>query len=152
MEQESQKQLYEVGYIINRSFAEEEVLNFHQIVKNDALALGAIMDDEGRTEKRYLSYPIKKQKEAYLAYFIFYMDKEKIKALETKLKERSEILRFLIIKTSRPPQRIISTRPFKLQNEEEKTQFGIVPKIKEQEIPATDIKEIDRKLEEILGK
>ncbi len=152
MEQESQKQLYEVGYIINRSFAEEEVLNFHQIVKNDALALGAIMDDEGRTEKRYLSYPIKKQKEAYLAYFIFYMDKEKIKVLETKLKERSEILRFLIIKTSRPPQRIISTRPFKLQNEEEKTQFGIVPKIKEQEIPATDIKEIDRKLEEILGK
>ena len=145
---ESEKQLYEVAYLIAPSFTEEEAQNFHQTIKNEVQSLGGLIDEEGRVEKRRLSYAIKKMREAYLASCRFQLDPQKIEALETKMKI-STVLRFLVIKTKRLPQRSTSARPFgKITSPENKYTAPEISK----EAPAANVEEIDKKLEEILGK
>ncbi len=145
---DSEKQLYEVAYLITPSFTEEEAQNFHQTIKNEVQSLGGLIDEEGGVAKRRLSYAIKKMREAYLASCRFHLDPQKIKTLETKM-EVPTILRFIMIKTKRLPQRHISTRPFKATLSPENTvDASLTPK----ETPAANIAEIDKKLEEILGK
>lgn len=141
------KQLYEIAYLIAPSMNEEDAQNFHQTIKNEAQGMGALIDDEGRVEKRRLRYPIKKNIEAYLAYFRFTLENEKINELNERLKNDKNILRHLTIKTRRYIQKTFSTRPFKPMAE--KPQETITPKV---EVPAANIEEIDKKLEEILGK
>ena|SRR3989344_9250058 len=140
------KQLYEIAYLITPSMSEEEAQNFHQTVKNEAQGMGALIDEEGRVEKRRLRHLINKNTEAYLAYFRFTFESEKISDLELKIKANKNILRHLTIKTKRHIQKTFSTRPFKTSENLKET---LTPK---EEIPAANIEEIDKKLEEILGK
>lgn len=140
------KQLYEIAYLIAPSMSEEEAQNFHQTVKNHAQGMGALIDDEGRVEKKRLRHLIEKNTEAYLAYFRFTLEPEKINDLESKLKSDKNILRHLTIKTKRHIQKTFSTRPFKSSENLKET---LAPK---EETPAANIEEIDKKLEEILGK
>jgi|SRR3989344_3495898 len=141
------KQLYEIAYLITSSMSEEEAQNFHQIIKNEAQGMGALIDDEGRVEKKKLCYPIRKNLDAYLAYFRFTLENEKINELDSRIKNDKNILRHLTIKTRRYVQKTFSTRPFKPISE--KSKEILMPK---EEIPAANIEEIDKKLEEILGK
>jgi len=158
---ESEKQLYEVAYLIAPSFTEEEAQNFHQTIKNEVQGLGGLIDEEGRVEKRKLSYAINKMREAYLAFCQFQLDPQKITALEEKMKNPT-VLRFLIIKTKRLPQRHISVRQPKAGMEPATDQTWTAPSASaiytgqagtaDKETPAVNIEEIDKKLEEILGK
>ena len=147
MPMDKDKQLYEIAYLIAPSMSEEEAQNFHQTIKNEAQGMGALIDDEGRVEKKRLRYPIEKSLEAYLAYFRFTLESEKINDLDLRLKNDKNILRHLAIKTKRQIQKTFSTRPFKATSE--KPNETLTPK---EEIPAANIEEIDKKLEEILGK
>src|SRR3989344_5119042 len=137
------KQLYEIAYLIAPSMSEEEAQNFHQTVKNEAQGIGALIDDEGRVEKKRLRHLINKNTEAYLAYFRFTLESEKINDLEPKIKANKNILRHLTIKTKRHIQKAFSTSPFKPA---EKPKDTLTPK---EETPAANIEEIDKKLEEI---
>lgn len=149
MEQESKKQLYEMAFLANPSMLEEEAKDFHQKTKNQALGFGALIEDEGRIEKIRLSYPIKKQLEANLGSFKFILDPAKIDELNSKIKAENQILRVLCLKTIKPPQRQISTKPFVAPQTFFATQ---TPKEIKKEEPAISVEEIDKKLEEILGK
>lgn len=149
MEQESKKQLYEIGYLIAPSMLEEEARDFHQKIKNEAQGLGGLIEDEGRVEKIRLSYPIKKQTEAYLGNFKFTMESAKIDEFNLKIKTEKNILRFLCVKTVRPQQRKINTRPFSAPQTFLAPQTPKEIKLGE---PTANIEEIDKKLEEILGK
>lgn len=151
MEQESQKQLYEIVYLISPSLMEGEALDFHQKIKNEAQSLGAIMEEEGKTEKIRLSYPIKKQLEAHLGSFKFVLDPTKIQELNSKVKAENQMLRLICVKTVRPQQRQIITKPFR-QVPEIKPAQNWSPASIEKETPAISVEEIDKKLEEILGK
>ncbi len=140
------KQLYEIAYLIAPSMSEEEAQNFHQTIKNEAQGMGALLDDEGRVEKKRLRYPINKNIEAYLAYFRFTLESGKISELNSRIKNDKNILRHLAVKTKRHIQKTFSTRPFK-PSEKPKEIFT-----QKEETPAANIEEIDKKLEEILGK
>lgn len=149
MEQEGKKQLYEIGFLAVPSLMEEEARDFHQKIKNEAQGLGALIEDEGRIEKIRLNYPIKKQLEAHLGSFKFTIDPEKIYAFNSKIKTENQILRSICVKTVRPQQRQISTKPFTAPQ----TFFAPqTPKEIKKEKPAASIEEIDKKLEEIFGK
>lgn len=148
MEQESKKQLYEMGYLAIPSFTEGEAQDFHQKIKNEVQSFGALIEDEGRIEKIRLSYPIKKLGEAYLGNLKFVLNPEKTNGLDSKIKEKTQILRILRTKTVRPQQKQINTKPFSM------APTFISPSQKEikKEEPAANIEEIDKRLEEILGK
>lgn len=152
MDQEAKKQLYEMAFLANPSMLEEEAKDFHQKTKNQALGFGALIEDEGRIEKIRLSYPIKKQLEANLGSFKFILDPAKIDELNSKIKAENQILRVLCLKTIKPPQRQISTKPFRPTSftEIKPAQGWSTSGGKEE--PAVSIEEIDKKLEEILGK
>ena len=156
MEQDAKKQLYEIVFLANPSMLEEEARDFHQKLKNEATALGALIEDEGRTEKIHLSYPIKKQMEANLGSFKFTMDPSKTDKLNSKIKSDNQILRLLCVKTVRPPERQISTKPFAAPQTffASRTPKEIKKAVRpaSEEEPAANVEEIDKKLEEILGK
>ena len=155
---DSDAQLYELGFTISPSLTEEEAKEFHQKIKGEAQVLGAFIDEEGSIEKRRLSYPIKKVREAYFGFFKFIFSPQKFADLKTKMNVPN-VLRFLLIKTRRAPQRQISTRPMKMAdatlNQTENSEYQQTVKKTQKSIdiaPPVNIEEIDKKLEEILGK
>lgn len=152
MEQENKKQLYEISFLANPSMLEDEAKDFHQKIKNEAQGLGALIEDEGRIEKTRLSYPIKKHLEANFGNFKFTLDPAKIDELNLKIKAENQILRVLCVKTERAPQRQINTKPFKPATFTEiKPTHSWSASDGKKEL-AANIEEIDKKLEEILGK
>ena len=171
-------QLYEIVYLISPAYSEEEAQNFHQSLKNHMQKLGGFLDasagsdtalrvgEEKEVVKRRLSYPIKKMTEAYLAHFTFLMPSEKIDDFKLAL-DAKEVLRYLLVRTKRQPPRPIRARTIKLAGDKVFTKTSEATsetaaswqkpvtedtERKTDKQSAADIKEIDKKLEEILGK
>ena len=100
------------------------------------------------SEERLISYlptkPIKKQLTSTLITLEFYTEPEKIKEIEKKLKSESGIQRYIILNKEVPgPEVKISKRlPRETLIKTEK---------KSEEKPKVELKEIEKKLEEILG-
>ena len=96
-----------------------------------------ILGKENVFLRRKLAYPIKGQTQAYLTVSDFQLNPEKLADFEKKLKETAQILRYLIlIKKSPRPMRIVSRvkKPREVTAEKK-----------------VELKEIEQKLEEILG-
>ena len=153
--------LYEIAYLVSPAYSAEDAQNFQQDVKNQVQALGGFIDHEGELIKRRLFYPIKKMAEAHAAGFRFTLGSEKIAELESRLKN-PQVLRSMIVHTKRQPARTFRPRIEKVSGAEkpkfEQTVAALKPerpKI-EPRLPdgrgAANIEEIDKKLEEILGK
>ena len=150
-----QANLYEVAYLVSPAYSEEEAQNFQQTLKNLVQSSGGLIDQEGGVEKRRLAYPIKKMREAHLGSFRFLLSAEKIAEFDGKLKTSKEILRHLIVHTKRQPPRTIRTQVIRPQLVIDEPEISTKkPEAKPVEVkePASDIAEIDKKLEEILGK
>ena len=149
------QKLYEITFLVSPSYSEEEAQAFQQSLKNEVKSLGGLVDDEGGVLKRRLSYPIKKMSEAHVASFRFLLASEKIQELETKLAV-PQVLRFLVVNTKRQPPRVArAPRIGKIIPEHPVLEYNAksAPEAKQSVLePAANIEEIDKKLEEILGK
>lgn len=147
---DKETQLYEIAYLIKPAITEDEARDFHQSIKSRAQELGGLIDHEGEVYKRKLSYLIKKMMEAYVAHFRVILPKTKTGSLKL-LFEQESILRFLIVHTERVIPRVMPIgRTIKTPRTETKqSQQPVMPKA----LPIDEgaIKEIDKKLEEILG-
>jgi len=143
--------LYEVAYLITPAFTEEEALDFHQKIKNEALRLSGLMDHEGDIKKRRLSYPINKMTEAYLAYFRVILPKSNAEALK-KVFAQDSVLRSLFVETRRNPVRAPHIRSTVKASTTDETAPTTVDMAAPEPIDQAKIEEIDKKLEEILGK
>ncbi len=84
-----------------------------------------------------LAYPVKKQKEAFLVILDFNLRTEKLKKLEKELRSENRVLRYLISTKPQPKISLVGDR---------KTSRKPKPKVKK-----VKLKEIEKKLEEILG-
>lgn len=142
--------LYEIAYLITPAHSEEEALDFHQKMKNEAVQLGGIVDHEGDVKKRKLSYSINQMTEAYLAYFRVILSKESANKLKISL-TRDEILRSLFVQTRRNPVRTFHSKPITKTTTDEIIPMSMTTAQREPE-NQVKMEEIDRKLEEILGK
>ena len=149
------QKLYEITYLVSPAYSEEEAQAFQQSLKNEVKDLGGLVDDEGGVLKRRLSYPIKKMPEAHVASFRFLLASEKIHGLEAKLAV-PQVLRFLVVHTKRQPPRVArAPRIGKTILEHPVLEYNAksAPEVKQPTLePAANIEEIDKKLEEILGK
>lgn len=125
---------YELTYLISPDLQESEVKDVAQRLNSFIQEKGGILDSSLLPEKINLSYEIKKINQAFLISQSFYLKPEEIKNLENKVRTETSIIRFLLF----------VKKTFK----EEKT-----PKrrlIKKSEKKA-ELKDIEKKLEEILG-
>lgn len=144
---EKELKLYEVAYLISPDYSEEEAQSFQQSLKNHVQSIGGLVEHEGSLAKRRLGYPIKNMWEAYLASFRFTLSPEKLDELKNKLVSK-EVLRSLVVQTKRLPPRPVRERPVKTSLA---TQTKPTLQTAPQQPPAS-IEEIDKRLEEILGK
>ena len=148
---EKDSQLYEITYLISPALTDEEALHFHQTTKNSILDLGGLIETEGDVKKQRLAYSIAKMTDAYVAWCRFTLTSDKVAALQTKMTQPN-VLRFLIVHTKPIPVRQAQGR---IIGKGSMVTEGAAPKAakqKDPEQPAVNMEEIDKKLEEILGK
>jgi len=133
---------YELNYLISSDLTEEEAKVLQEKVASFIQEEEGILNEKGNPVKKRLAYPIEKQLQAYLVFLTFQLEPEKLASLKRKVEEEKEILRYLLIiklkaeKTAAPRRR----RP------------ELTPKVikKTTEEKKVELKEIDKKLEEIL--
>jgi ribosomal protein S6 len=138
---------YELAYLISPDLSGEESKTlFSKIggfISEEQGTLGKAMEPF----KRRLGYPIKKKSEAFLASLEFHLNPERLSSLEKKLKAENQIIRYMII----------IKKVYKRTPKEERVRlFKKTPKISEKatehkpEHRKVELKEIDRKIDEIL--
>ncbi len=139
---------YELNYLISSELSGEEAEEFQSKIASKILEEEGILGEENTVLRKKLAYPIKKsvlktpQTQAYLAVLSFKLNPEKLANLEKKLKSENQILRYLILvkKVSRIIPKKIRAAEF------------IAPKkpMETREEKKVELKEIEKKLEEIL--
>jgi len=120
---------YQLAYLISPELKKGEI----EKLQKDLISFfekEGVLDKVEQPLKRTLFYPIKKKTEAFLGAIYFYLETEKIKELEKKLKEKGEILRYLIVSEKAPKK------------------IKIEKKLKKPE--KVKLEEIEKKIEEIL--
>lgn len=128
--------LYEVGYMLTGTFPEEKANEAGGKIRSFIEGGKNIVVEETLPKLKKLAYPIKKQTDGFFGWIKFLAKASDIKEITEKIEKMPEMLRMLIVETKREElteRRAKAKR--KVLTEEEKTQ----------------IQEIDKKLEEMLG-
>jgi small subunit ribosomal protein S6 len=129
---------YELTCLISPDFKEEELKDYQEKITSLIVKEEGILDKVKSFGKKKLAYPIKKKETAYLSTISFYLSPQKIVNLEKKIKREAEILRYLILA--------------KKISEIKKAPQISLPTAKKMEKPKkVELKDIEKKLKEILG-
>jgi len=131
---------YELTYLISSELTDEQAGDLQNKISALIKEEGGLIAGEVSILRKKLAYPIKKQSQAYLAVVNFHLPPEKLTNLEKVLKADSQILRYLML-IKRPIKAIKKSRMMIIEPKIEK------PK-KEKKV---ELKEIEKKLEEILA-
>lgn len=150
---DSEQRNYEVAYLISPEIAEDAV--FGEAGK----ITGFIQDARGmigridEPKKRKLAYPINEFKSAYFGWTTLTVAPDHLKEIEKRLKAEKSIIRFLIVERVARPVR--AARPMRLVRRAPtpylKPVTPFAPQAPKEEDKAK-IAELDKQLEEILGK
>jgi len=129
---------YEITHLISSEIPEEEVKQAQSRLVSLIQSEGGLVLEEKIPFRKKLAYPVRKQSQAYLSFLVFQMEPEKLKDLEKKIKEISQILRYLLL--------------IKLPKKERKTSAFTkkLKTLKSEKEKKVDIEEIGKKLDEIL--
>lgn len=133
--------LYELTYLISLESSEDDLKTWREKINSLIQNEGGILDEVATPIKKDLAYPIKKQTSAYLTTLGFRLSSEKLENLEKKIKAEDKILRYSVL--IKPRVKEIPIRRKKLPKKVE-----IFPKKITK--PKAELKEIEKKLEEIL--
>ena len=136
LNQQIMKRFYEFTYLVKPSLGQEEVESFDKKVKEAILSFEGEIKNELRPKKINLAYPIEKYSEAYLLSLDMNLPPEKINDLKDFVLKNKEILRYIVFK-KKPPK-----TPARKPPSEHKKNIKKTTKV--------ELKEIDKKLEEIL--
>ncbi len=125
---------YELTYLISPDLSEKEVFFLQEKIISLIQEAGGTLD-EVKTPAR--------KKMAYLATLNFHLSPEKLESLEKKLKSEGQVLRYIIL--NKPRSKPLTT--FRKRMAEGK------PTTPEKKVAGgkVELKEIEKKLEEILG-
>lgn len=137
---------YELTYLLPLDINEREVKNTSEKIASFIQESDGVLENnhpEKNINRKRLGHSIKKIGEAYLANINFYLSPEKIDNLKTNIGSEKQILRsFLLVKKD----------PGKIRNSG--APVRIKERRREDKIPQgkVDLKDIEKKLEEILEK
>jgi len=136
--------IYELTCLISPDSSEKDLKNLIQGIKNFIANEKGVLKKETNPVKQELGYPIKEKNEAFLVNFTIELNPESLERLEKDLKEKKEILRYIILVRKSEKEIPIKTK--------KKPEELIVDK-KEEEIKRPEkieLEKIDEKIEEIL--
>src|SRR3990170_8619397 len=149
---ETEVKNYEIAYLISPAVREEDVFGVVGKITSLIQESRGLVHKIDEPKRVKLAYPIKKQTWAHFGWTAFSADGEGAQQLKKKLSRDASVLRYLIVSIPqkklrdlrRPPRsRIRIERPTPVMR-------PATPEAEEQE--KKQIAEIDKKLEEILGK
>ncbi len=96
--QDERVQLYEIGYLVVPTVAEEQLPGVVQELKSILEGQGAVIHSEGNPLMRELSYSIGKSDTAYFGWIRFNVKSEVAPVIKQKVEGLEHLLRFLLIK------------------------------------------------------
>jgi ribosomal protein S6 len=138
--------LYELTYLMPFDLPEKETKTLHERISSYVIENQGTFDKVDDLVKKRLGEPIKNQTMALMLSMRFYMNQEKIGDLEKKVKNEKQILHHMIL--NKKPKKAIEAhkriRQTLSDNIEGESKTIEKPK-------KVEIKEIEKKLEEILG-
>lgn len=134
---------YELCYFISPELREGEVLSFNQDIEKLIIESEGQMENKFSPKKQNLAYPIKHHRDGYFGVMNFIFPVQNIEKLSGALRLNDKIIRFLIIKPE------VSHRPIKKKKRAVLKPAAVEEKSYKKKI---ELEELDKKLEEILGK
>jgi len=145
---------YELIYLSSPDLSKEELSLLREKISSLIQEVGgAISGSLANTSvRRKLASPVKNKDEAYFTTLDFHSEPEKLETLEKKLRLESQILRYLILVKPKP-EKLFEPKPAQILPA--RLAFGNSkaggPRKTLKEKPKVELKEIEKKLEEILG-
>ena len=149
---------YYLSYLVSSELSDDEQTRFSQNIASLIQEQGGVLEKQDILKEKRLAYVIKKQDRALLGFLFFFMEPQKLEAVKDKLKENEKMLRFMItlqkIKKTKPSRSSLK-RPVKTFGKKtEGLAFApIIDKTlesKEKPKEKVELKEIEKKLDEIL--
>jgi len=131
---------YELTYLISSDVSEQELKNLSEKIKTFIQEQEGIVKKTTEPSKTKLGYSIKEKEQGFLGILDFSLNPEKIANLEKKLKSDTQILRYLILNKEVPEKTQIKRALPKVEK----------PTTQEAKTEKVELKEIDKKIEEIL--
>ena len=135
MSEKENKIEYEMAYLLSPEIAEEkldlEIADIQKIISEN----GGEVAQSSAPQKRWLAYPVKKQRQASFGVIFFNADKENIIGIKKNLSSSKNVLRFLIL-----------NEPLKKPEP-----VAVIPKTEAERAPETAAPSFDQKLESILN-
>ncbi len=125
---------YELTYLTTPDLSEENLKNLIEKISSFISEQSGILSKSTKATKKKLGYEIKKKKEAFLVSLDFSLKPENLKSLKDKLNSENQILRHLINNAETPTKEISIKTPR-------------IEKTKEKKV---DLKDIDKKIDQIL--
>jgi len=139
---------YEIAYLLSPSIEEAEVLTYtgqiSSIIENEK---GLIKYAENPSKRR-LSYPVKKNKDAFFGWITFSASPNAAKIIGKKTSELATVLREQVVIKETPDARIKPLRFIKTPSAQTSEKSFPGQDIPEEKL---DLEALDKKLEEILG-
>lgn len=134
---------YELIYLISSDLTEKDLKEITERIKNFIQEENGVLIKTREFDKRKLGYPINKQREGFWGSLDFSLNPEGLKNFAKKLKSDSQILRYMIL-----TKKVLKEMPIKktlLKTTEQNKPLARRPKDRK-----VELKEIDKKIEEIL--
>lgn len=151
---------YQLNYLISPDFPEEELKNFSKKINNFIQEEAGILKKIAGPYKRMLAYPIKGRidrpqgapapTEAFLVTLSFHLEPKKLESLERKLKSEEQLLRYIILTKKSREQDPIKEALAKELTVSQKTTEVDKRITRQPRAEKVALKEIDKKIEEIL--
>ena len=126
---------YELTYLISNELSEKEANSLSIEINSLIQEKQGILEKTGVILKKQLAYPVKKKTAAYLASIDFKINSEKLGEIKKQIESNSKILRYLLL-TKELPEKVTAT---------------LIKKPRKTIKPKAKLKEIEKKLEEILN-
>jgi len=136
-------QLYQLDYLISPQLSEQDAKNIGEKIKSLIEKEGGSIEKAEILNRQILAYEIEKFTEAFLTGLIFNLEPEKLKIIKNELTSEKNIIRHLILKKI-----IVKTKPVRKRADKPLKEIEIVKSKPKQKV---ELKEIEKKLEEILG-
>ncbi len=144
-------QYYQLTYLISPNFSEKEVRLLQEKVNSTIVEKQGILDRTKIFGRKELGSPIKNFFQAYLIKSNFFLEPQKVEIFKKELEKENKILRFFILKEKKEKPLKIKKRILTPVIKEKKDVSVNKQTTSINKQTKVELKEIDKKLEEILG-
>ena len=142
--------LYEIDYLISADISEKEVSSLNEEIQALIKKEGGIIRKFIISPEKRLAYPIEKKIRAFLVTIILDLGVDKIKLITKELKDKVEIIRYLVLNKKDIKEEIREERKERKEGKKDKKELTKIVKPRKEKKDKVELKEIEEKLEKIL--